>query len=106
MKRGLSPSVDFAEVIGSNTTGFTRRKVFSDCDAGTNPRTGKTADTRSAAQYFKDQQASTMTPNGKIKTDSVQHKDGEIHYKTEDGKLWRVRYPERSCTLYVWCQSS
>jgi hypothetical protein len=72
------------------------------CDTGTNARTGKTADTRSAAQYFKDEQVSTMTPNGKIKTDSVQEKDGEIHYKTEDGKKWRVRYSKRSDGTYEY----
>src|SRR5262245_701379 len=60
------------------------------------------SDTRNAGQYFKEQQANTMTPHGKIMTDSVVEKDGKIEYKTEDGKHWRVTYSKRADGTYQY----
>jgi hypothetical protein len=62
----------------------------------------KSPDTRTPAQYFKDEQVSTMTPNGKILTDSVTEKDGKIEYRTEDGKQWRVGYQKRADGTYQY----
>jgi hypothetical protein len=59
-------------------------------------------DTRTPGQYFKEQQANTMTPNGMILTDSVEEKDGKIQYKTEDGKEWHVRYSKRADGTYSY----
>ncbi len=59
-------------------------------------------DTRSAAQYFKDQQGPTMTPNGKILTDTVEEKGGKIEYTTEDGKKWRVGYLKNADGTYEY----
>lgn len=60
------------------------------------------ADTRTPGQYFKEQQANTMTPHGKIMTDSVEEKDGKIQYKTADGKQWRVTYSKRADGTYEY----
>jgi hypothetical protein len=65
------------------------------CDGG-GRGTGRAPDTRTPAQYFKDQQANTRTPHGKIMMDSVEEKEGKIQYKTEDGKQWRVGYTKRA----------
>lgn len=70
------------------------------CDGGKG--TGKAPDTRTPAQYFKEQQANTMTPHGKIMTDSVEEKDGKIQYKTEDGKQWRVGHSKRADGTYQY----
>lgn len=59
-------------------------------------------DTRTPGQYFKDQQSATMTPNGKIMTDSVTERDGKIEYGTEDGKRWRVRYSKQADGTYQY----
>lgn len=63
---------------------------------------GCSADRRTPAQHFKKQQANTMTPHGKIMTDSVEEKDGKIQYKTEDGKQWRVTYSKRDDGTYQY----
>lgn len=45
----------------------------------------------SKAEVFKSQHQSTMTPHGPIDMDSVEEApDGNIHYKTSDGKAWTV----------------
>jgi len=31
-----------------------------------------------------------MTTHGTIRMDSVEERDGKIHYQTDDGKRWRV----------------
>ena len=67
-----------------------------------NPSTGKPPDTRTPAEYFKERQAATMTPNGKIKTDTVKEKDGKIEYETEDGKKWSVGYSKRADGTYQY----
>src|SRR5437763_1743714 len=69
---------------------------------GNSPPAAKSADTRTPGQYFKEQQVSTMTPNGKIMTDSVEEKDGKIQYKTDDGKQWRVTYSKRADGTYQY----
>jgi hypothetical protein len=69
---------------------------------GSETRSGKIPDTRSAAQYFKEQQGTTVTPNGKIQTDTVEEKGGQIEYKTEDGKKWRVTYSKRADGTYQY----
>lgn len=69
---------------------------------GTGSNAGKSRDTRTPGQYFKEQQVSTMTPNGKIMTDSVEERDGKIEYKTEDGKKWRVGYTKRFDNTYQY----
>jgi hypothetical protein len=68
------------------------------CGGGSTPK----AVTRTPAQYFKEQQADTMTPHGKIMTDSVEEKDGKIQYNTTDGKQWRVTYSKRADGTYEY----
>lgn len=62
--------------------------------------TGDARDARTPQQYFKEQQVNTMTPNGKIMTDSVTEQEGKIRYQTEDGKQWRVGYAKRADGTY------
>jgi hypothetical protein len=57
---------------------------------------------RSPGEYFKEQQAVTVTPYGKIVTDTVEEKDGRIEYRTEDGKRWRVAYSKRADGTYQY----
>jgi hypothetical protein len=57
---------------------------------------GKSSNALTPGQYFQKQQESTMTPSGKIMTDTVEEKDGKIEYKTEDGKKWKVGYSKRA----------
>ncbi len=59
-------------------------------------------DTRTPAQYFKEQQAFTVTPHGKILTDTVTEQDGRIRYATEDGKQWSVGYSKRADGTYQY----
>jgi hypothetical protein len=49
-------------------------------------------DTRTPEQYFREQQAATVTPHGKIVEGSVQQQSDKIEYRTEDGRRWRVGY--------------
>jgi hypothetical protein len=67
------------------------------CSSGTAP-----ADSRSAGHYFKEEQVRTVTPHGRIMTDSVAETDGQIEYRTEDGKRWRVRYSKRADGTYEY----
>lgn len=69
---------------------------------GCGESTASKADTRSAAQYFKEKQTNTVTPHGKIMTNSVKEKDGKIQYKTEDGKEWLVTYTKRADGTYQY----
>jgi hypothetical protein len=63
---------------------------------------GKGTDTRTPGQYFKEHQASTVTPHGKIVTSSVEEIDGKIRYRTEDNKKWRVGYSKRVDGTYEY----
>ena len=72
------------------------------CGEGSNSGRSRAADTRTPGQYFRDRQASTMTPNGKILMNSVEERPGEIEYKTEDGKRWRVTYSKRADGTYQY----
>jgi hypothetical protein len=69
---------------------------------GGSGRSNKPPDTRSAAQYFQEQQAHTVTPNGRIRTDTVQERDGKIEYQTEDGRRWQVGYSRRADATYEY----
>jgi hypothetical protein len=60
------------------------------------------ADSRTAGQYFSEQQARTVTPNGRIMSGSVAEADGQIEYTTEDGKRWRVSYSKRAEGTYEY----
>jgi hypothetical protein len=65
------------------------------CDGGTpGPQT--------PGRYFRQKQASTMTPNGKIRSASVKEVGDKIEYQTEDGKRWRVRYSRRADGTYEY----
>jgi PDZ domain len=62
-----------------------------------NPSNHSTPEQHSTpAQYFKEHQAYTITPHGKLIIDSVEEVDGKIQYKTEDGKQWRVSYSKQA----------
>jgi hypothetical protein len=69
---------------------------------GNRTRKGTGPDTRTPAQYFKETQGATVTPHGKIKTDTVEGKNGKIHYQTEDGKTWSVGYTKRADGTYQY----
>src|SRR4051812_13264738 len=56
----------------------------------------------SPGRYFKERQTSTVTPHGKIVIESVAEKDGQIEYKTEDGKQWRVTYSKQADGTYQY----
>jgi hypothetical protein len=60
------------------------------------------AGSRSAAQYFKDQQTNTITPHGKILSASVREQEGKICYQTEDGKNWSVTPSQRPDGSYQY----
>jgi hypothetical protein len=63
--------------------------MASGCDKSAT--TGTTSPNVSQLQHFKTQQATTMTPHGRILVETaVEGSDGKIHYQTEDGKKWRV----------------
>ncbi len=62
----------------------------------------RSTDLRSPAQYFRDEQGATVTPHGKIKTDTVTEKDSRIYYETEDGKKWSVTYRKRTDNTYSY----
>lgn len=64
------------------------------------PGAGKAADTRSPAQYFRERQATTITPHGKIRTDTVEERGGKLEYQTGDGKRWRLDYAKRADGTY------
>ena len=72
--------------------------VFA-CGGGAS-RTGNAPDTRTPGQYFKERQGSTITPNGKILTDTVEEKNGKIEYSTQDGKRWQVDASKRADGTY------
>src|SRR5439155_542189 len=63
---------------------------------------GKQPDNRTPVQYFREQQAATVTPNGKIMIDSVEERNGKLEYKTEDGKKWRVGHSKRADGTYQY----
>jgi hypothetical protein len=69
------------------------------CDG--KPTTGVGADA-TAARYFREHQADTETPNGRIVTDSVEAAGGTIKYRTADGKAWRVKYTRRADGTYQY----
>lgn len=73
----------------------------SGCGGG-KPTPARSHDPRTPGQYFKEQQSSTMTPNGKIMTGTVADRDGKIEYATEDGKRWRVSYSKRADGTYQY----
>jgi hypothetical protein len=56
----------------------------------------------SAAEYFRVHQAATITPHGRILSESVADRDGLIEYATEDGKRWRVRPSKRADGTYEY----
>ena len=57
-------------------------------------------DTRTPGQYFREEQAVTVTPHGKILTDSVEERDDKIEYSTQDGHRWRVGFSKRADGTY------
>jgi hypothetical protein len=64
----------------------------------------KQADTRSALQHFKDEQAATVTPHGRIMMETVKELDSSSFlYQTEDGKHWAVQYSKRADGTYEYC---
>jgi hypothetical protein len=65
-------------------------------------RTENVLDTRTPGQYFKERQASTITPNGKIMTDTVAEKNGKIEFNTQDGKRWSVDATKRTDGTYQY----
>jgi hypothetical protein len=69
---------------------------------GGSSSTPKPPDTRTPAQYFREQQSATVTPNGKIMTDTVTEQDGKIQYSTEDGKRWEVNHSKRADNTYEY----
>ena len=64
--------------------------------------TAKSADARTPAQYFEEEQRNTNTPHGRIMPGSVEEKDSKIQYKTEDGKQWRVPYRKQADDTYQY----
>ncbi|MDY3560380.1 hypothetical protein R5W23_001614 [Gemmata sp. JC673] len=60
----------------------------------------KVTDTRSPAQYFKDEQAATVTPHGRIRTDTVTERNGRIEYSSDNGMKWSVGYSKRADGTY------
>jgi hypothetical protein len=67
---------------------------------GNNAKPSRSTDLRSPAQYFREEQAATVTPHGKIKTETVTEVNGRIYYETEDGKTWSVTYRKRADGTY------
>jgi len=57
-------------------------------------------DYRTAAQYFKEEQVNTVTPHGRIRTETVTERDGRIEYQTDNGMKWAVRYTKRADGTY------
>lgn len=79
---------------------FSTAAAVSGCGGGSTSTT-KQEDTRSRAEYFRDTQAATMTPHGKIKMETIQEAtDGRIQYQTEDGKTWRVSMTKQADGTY------
>jgi len=69
------------------------------CSKPTNdPR--KVIDSRTPAQYFKEEQAATVTPHGRIRTDTVTEQNGRIEYSTDNGMKWSVTYSKRADGTY------
>lgn len=60
----------------------------------------KPPDTRTALQYFKDEQAATVTPHGRIRTDTVTQSGDRIEYSTDNGMKWSVTYTKRADGTY------
>ena len=69
------------------------------CGGSTTPTS---APTRTPAEHFRQEQANTMTPHGRIDTGSVTEQDGKIGYRTEDGKRWEVDYSKRADGTYQY----
>lgn len=44
------------------------------------------------ATHFNQTQGHTVTPHGRVVPNSATDESGYIHYETEDGSKWRVRY--------------
>jgi len=61
-----------------------------------------TGTAKSPADYFRENQTATMTPHGKIKTETVEEKNGKITYQTTDGKKWQVGYSKRADGTYEY----
>jgi len=61
------------------------------CSIGCSSPTTKSGVPLGKAEYFKQAQQPTVTPNGRIKTESVKEVDGgKVQFETEDGKKWKV----------------
>lgn len=60
----------------------------------------KVTDSRTPAQYFKEEQVATVTPHGHIRTDTVTERDGRIEYSTDNGMKWSVTYSKRADGTY------
>jgi hypothetical protein len=61
---------------------------------------GAVPDKRTPGQYFKEEQGATITPHGKIRTDTVEERNGKIEYSTQDGHRWSVDYSKRADGTY------
>src|SRR5688500_9964698 len=57
-------------------------------------------DTRTALEYFKDEQARTNTPCGKVRVGTAQQRGVQIEFQTEDGRHWRVAFEKRDDGTY------
>ncbi len=52
---------------------------------------------KTAVEHFKETQANTVTPHGKIKMDSVQQSsDNKVQYETESGKKMEVTVDKKA----------
>lgn len=68
--------------------------------AKTDDKPRKVTDTRTPAQYFKEEQAATVTPHGRIRTETVTERNGRIEYSTDNGMKWAVTYSKRADGTY------
>ena len=67
------------------------------CDGG-----GRGTAVPTPGEYFRRNQAPTVTPNGRIKLTTVKEVGDEIRYETADGKRWRVGYSKRADGTYEY----
>ena len=61
---------------------------------------GRAPDTHTPLQYFKEEQAATVTPHGRIRTGTVTERSGNIEYETDNGMKWSVSYTKRADGTY------
>lgn len=64
--------------------------------AGCGEKAPPPPDARTPAQHFRDRQAATHKPYGRVMPGSATDADGRIEFGTEDGSRWRVGYEKRA----------